>query len=428
MIKRYIILALLGIGMPFFVLAQDQAPPVGGSGGQSGPPPGGQQYGPPPGGQYGGQYGPPPGQQFGPPPGGQFGPPAGGQFGPMQGPMMRGPMMEGGQFGPQQGGEFDQSKMEEQQARQQEQMEKQMKQQEARQLKQIKQGMSQFKRGIAQFKKMVSGFAKQGIAVPAELADALAKADTLFSTIENAQSLEEIMEVQEEMMSIGEVMQEWGPRLGHLQQMPRVIKQAEKELKKLENALKKDQTRARTAKFDISGLVSAFEAEINKLKAILDEVKNLLNSDPEEAMDKLQAEFFEGLGDAWDKDQTIQMIIGFTRGVTQISRQIKTDESMIKKLKRQKLDTAELEALVEQAKEKLAEVQALVKNKDFEPEDFVSVMEELGQLQHEFDEKVEDLTGELEYKPQYQKGPAVNVQIPDFFRQQGRPQEEEKDF
>ncbi len=309
-----------------------------------------------------------------------------------------------------------QKRFEQEQAKYQERFEKERKKQDELQLKKIKKSLDSFGRGLTQFKKMIANLERQGIAVPVALSGALATADNLLKKVLAAKSFEEIDAVQDELTKAGQVIEEWGERLPLLTQVPRVITQADQQLKKLRATLTKDRARAAKARFDVSALLGAFEAKINTLAAARDAARSVAGNDPEAAMEKLQSEFFDGLNDAWDDDETIQRILGFNSGVAQLGRQLQSYATIIKRLARQKKDTAALNDLLRQMKEKLTAVQALIKTKSFNAEDFVTGMEEIGEFQGQFDEKVEELTGVREFAPKLGKGQKIEVTLPEFTR------------
>ncbi|MEK7097437.1 MAG: hypothetical protein AAB906_01155, partial [Patescibacteria group bacterium] len=72
--------------------------------------------------------------------------------------------------------------------------------------------------------------------------------------------------------------------------------------------------------------------------------------DPDEALDRLHEEFFGAMDDMWSGEQVISMSLNIKKGLTQMNRDIKDAEMTIKKLKRQKIDTKDLENLLAQSK------------------------------------------------------------------------------
>ncbi len=80
-------------------------------------------------------------------------------------------------------------------------------------------------------------------------------------------------------------------------------------------------------------------------------------------------------------------------------------QTMIKRLKRQKIDTSELEDLYAQAKAKGEEIIAMIKAKEFDDEETVrSAFDEMENIGQEFESKMRELTGEREQMP-WEKGP-----------------------
>ncbi|MEK7164455.1 MAG: hypothetical protein AAB779_00760, partial [Patescibacteria group bacterium] len=135
-----------------------------------------------------------------------------------------------GQFGQ---GQFNQGPSEADMKRQEEQ-EKRMREQ---QFQQMKRGMSQFARGVTQMTRFAAQaktrLAKQGVALPLELTNALAKAPELLAKLKAASTQEEFEDLMGDMQDIGMIMQEWGPKMGELQRLGGMLSQLNRDVRNM---------------------------------------------------------------------------------------------------------------------------------------------------------------------------------------------------
>lgn len=323
-------------------------------------------------------------------------------------PSMMGPGPEGGQMGPQG-----------QQGPSEEQMQQMEQQRQQQQLKDMKRGLNQFIRSMNSVRKQVTSFRKRGLEIPEELSAALAKVDEIAEKIKNAQTPEEIEEVPDMVEEIVQVVQEWMPKLPRLMAIPRMLKEAEKQITRLERAYASDERKAKNSKIDLSGPLADFRAAIDKQKALLEEIKGQVKDDPEAAMDRLEEEFFGNLDNVWEHERTIQMLLNLKRAITQIPREMKNDERLIKNLKRQKIDTTELEAILAEGKVKFEELKSLLAAKPIDIDAVIEVMEAMMELKQSFGDKVEELTGGNEYMPMMPEPKEFKMNIPQGFMKEG---------
>jgi len=382
-------------------------PPPGGDYQQPGsfqpPPPGEfQQPGmmPPPGGiqQYpsGDQYQQPSGMM--PPPPGEFQQPGG--FQQPEGYQQPGTMGQG-----EQGFDQNQGPSEEQQQKMDEQR-----------LSMMKKGMSQFAKEMKRVKSQVTTFQKKGVTIPDELKDALAKADEVVAKIKDATDPEELQDVMSDFQDSMEVIQEWMQKLPRLAQWPKLVKQAQSQLTKLEKAYTADSKKVTSSKIDLSTNLSDFRTAIDEQKALLEEAKSLKDTDFDSAFDKLTQEFFDNLNNTWENEKMIQTALNLKRSiVTDIPKSLKTASAMITSLKRKKLDTAELTSILNEAKEVFEDVKKFYNAKPMDIDSLLDTMDTMMAKREEFNDKVEELTGQNDYLPQSQIPQQGQMNIPQGF-------------
>ncbi|MBI4122704.1 MAG: hypothetical protein HY462_01770, partial [Parcubacteria group bacterium] len=118
--------------------------------------------------------------------------------------------------------------------------EEEMQRMKEEQFKQMKRGVDQFVRGMTQMKRFVdrakARLSRQGVGIPPELENALAKAPELVAKLKAAKDIEEFEELMGDMQDIGMIMQEWGPRMGDLDRLAGMLSQADRDLRNMSRA------------------------------------------------------------------------------------------------------------------------------------------------------------------------------------------------
>ncbi len=278
-----------------------------------------------------------------------------------------------------------------------EQMQEMEKQQQERMLTGMKKGIGQMEKGLKMFKNQVAKLVKQGVAVPSDITDNLTKIENIIAAVKNAQTWEDAQAAGIEDM--GDLMQDLNDsrqQIEMLTRWPQMKKQMESEVKKLDRELKNAKTiTSRLAKkgIDLSAVYATFEAAVNKLKLVKDEAVGLMQTDVEGAMDLVQNDFFGAVQDVWESQRVIQTMSNLGRFTSDFKRGIKDAERQIKELSRKKIDTAELQDLLNQAKAKGEGVLGLMKSATIDEEMIMAELQMLEDLKGQFEEKMNELIG-----------------------------------
>lgn len=346
--------------------------------------PGGQFHGQPPNGQFPGQ---PPGQFHGQPPGDEF------QGQPPEGGFPGGP-------GGEQDGFFGGQSPEEQ-----EKMDQRREEEEARAnkdcIRNAKEGAAQMKRELKRFEQQIARLTRQKITVPTEVTDLLAQ---LKAHLESAKTIQGCEDLQEFFEPIGEYMQALGEKFELLERcafLPRM----KKEITRMFNFTKRDWSRAqgrskKVKDVDLSELLNrggAIYAQLEEMKnrglAIID--TNTRQCDPEQLED-----LFEMGEQAQDLEQelreiieTIMSVVDAPRQFTILKRERKNYDRQIRGLKRDKVDTATLEACLVQFDQTIARVQTALGIKPLDRDELTDAFAAAWDQNHDCREVAEDLEG-----------------------------------
>jgi len=297
-------------------------------------------------------------------------------------------------------------------------------------LKDMKRGMSQFSRSITMMKKSVAknktALSKCGVNIPEELSNALNSSDSLVAKINDAKTADELDEVVGDIEDISSVMQDWGPKLGDLNRLCQMLKQADRDFKQLDRSLLSYQKK-NTAKMDISEILAEYKTNIESMRQTLIQVKELAKTDAEEALIKLEDDFYGNMDNVRNSEQAISMVLNISQGIRQATSDIKRIDSSIKALKKKKVDTADIEAQAADFKQQIAEIKVMIKSK-FDVDELISKVENAFDTREQITDALQEYgVGNME--PQIKENKSMNVQVnlPDAFKKQAVNEKDSQD-
>lgn len=268
--------------------------------------------------------------------------------------------------------------------------------------------MKRIESSIKTFEKQIQKLTKQKLAVPPTVTESLEKvklaiADIKAGKMDNAQDIFELVQNLDENRNEMEMLARW----------PQTMKEVDRQVKNLENQLKQaKKTTDRLIKkgIDISEIYTQFESAVLKIKQVRDEAKTKIQESAEDAFDLVQNDFFGQMDDVMENQRIIMTMGNFGQFQTDFNRETNNAAQQIKSLKRQKIDTAELENLLAQIKEQGAMIKVLFKAKPLDVDAVVDSLGEVENLGQEFESKVAELTGKEADMP-WEKGPQQFQQI-----------------
>ena len=273
----------------------------------------------------------------------------------------------------------------------------------------MKRGMRGMEQGLKMFKSQVARLAKSKVAVPADVLENIAKLEAIIAQVKTAKTSEEIDAIDfESMQDLMQNMDESRQKLEQLTRWPKTLKDINRQLTQLQREQKRAKSIAnRLGKkgMDVQDLYNSFVDAINKLKSVRDSaVEKMAAGDGEEAFDLIENEFFGQMEDVWQHFRVLMMMSNMGQFNAEFKREMARAQLQINRLKRQKKDTSELEAILQQAKERGQEIQNMIKTKDFDEDTIKDAFDEMENVGQEFDSKLAELTGQEEQMP-WEKGP-----------------------
>jgi chromosome segregation ATPase len=296
-----------------------------------------------------------------------------------------------------------------------------------RRLDDTKRNIKDAERGITQFERQLK---KAGSCVSEEIKEKLAALKASISTIKNAKTWAEVEAAGlEDMGDLFMSLDENRQVLEVCGRWPQMSKEMDKQLKSLNNQLKSAKTittRLSKRNIDISSQFASFEAAVQKMQTVRDEVKELMTSgDAEGAMNLLEENFFGQMDDVMQYSRVIQMMSGVGQFTTEFKKGITQAKTQINKLKKSRIDVTELNEILAEAQSKGNEILAIMKAGNFDADEVISMIEDLEQNRLNFEDKIADLTGtEREIMP-WESGNQIfnRVEMPTFLNAYMRPQE-----
>jgi hypothetical protein len=299
--------------------------------------------------------------------------------------------------------------------------EEEMKKMEEQRFKDMKRGLSQFSNGAKQMKKSLAkvktAINKCGVNLPEELTNALAQTDNLVEKIKAAQTADELDEIISDVQDVGSVMQDWGPRMGDLNRICQMIKQADRDAKQFDRNIKRLEAQVKAnKKVDLSELLAEYKTAVAAQKDVLAQVKELAKTDPDEALAKIEDDFYGNMDNLGNLQMQIDTIINIGRGIKDITRELINFTSQIKALAKKKIDTADLQTLLDTLKTQAEEIKNMIKEK-VEAEELVAKVEEMFDARQQLQDLLQEYDV-IKMIPQIKTGGNFNVKVnlPEAFK------------
>lgn len=261
----------------------------------------------------------------------------------------------------------------------------------------MKKGYNKFLVEMKRVKNQVNLYKKKGVTIPEELQSAIDNINSISEKIKLAQNADELDEVMGEYEDSIDIIREWMPKLPRLAVLPKMTKQADKEVNRALKIYISLEKKVTSSKLEFGNQLAEFKADIEKQSILLAEIKIISKTDPEDALDKLQDEFFPDLDNMWEKQKVIETALNIRKGIGQMALEIKNSQKIIITLKKKKIETSELEGLIKTAKSQLEEIKKLAAAKPIDTDAAIEAVDNLMETKQAFNDKVQELTGETGY-------------------------------
>ncbi len=232
------------------------------------------------------------------------------------------------------------------------------KQLELRALNQIKKNIRLFETQLTVIKKRADALEKQGVSVPSELKEALARGTELIKTIRAATNYDEAQDAVQALQDASQIVNDYLPQLEQLTRLPRIFTLVANEIKKQEATLKRLRASAKRLKVDIESLLTEFENQIAETKNALAEAK-AGNFGDQEPFDYIQTSVVDKLNELLDSANTIQAIANLKQTINTLNAQLTRYETKIKSLEKKKQDMTVARAILDEAKSQLKALKAM---------------------------------------------------------------------
>lgn len=285
-----------------------------------------------------------------------------------------------------------------------EEQERRQAEMDIRRAKQMAQGIE---RGIKNIARSITRIKKQGGTVPPEYESTVSELTAAIATVKSATEMNDAAEAA--LMTLeekGEDIREMGPRLGMLEQFPRIIKEATKQITQAKKQLAKSVARAKAAGIDVSEIKASIESKLAAIEQSIAEAK--ASSDPEEAMESLRENAFEATEDVRDEMMVLENIANASRMIKDADKEIARIEKAGAQVKKKGKDTSTLVQLIAEMKSQLAEIKTMMRQSGNDPEDMFEAFSEGERLHNDAVEELARLRGEATDIDKQFKAPDVS--------------------
>lgn len=261
-------------------------------------------------------------------------------------------------------------------------------------LERMKKGTKGMEKAIKQMEKTIKKVKDAGYTVSAEVEESFQKGKAAVETIKNASDFDTAELAMDDFNSFIDMLDMNMEGLNMLAGFSKILKQADRTYAKLTKLFEKNKKKAQKGDVDLSGVIADIQLEIDVLKAVYDKaVAAAKGGDAELAFTTLEDEYFEHMEDTFQMVGMLEAASQLSKAVKNVEKGIKSAEKNVAKFEKKDFDMSAAKEIINTSRAKLDELKALLKTKDFEPDDAVSILEELEDLRSEFEDAVEEETG-----------------------------------
>lgn len=223
---------------------------------------------------------------------------------------------------------------------QQRQEQEQLKQQQ-RQMEDMKRNAKQMERQVKEFQRMLDKAQKDGLTIPDEIKQNLEKLKSIIDSVKNATTMEEMQNI--DMGEMGNLMQSLEEFRRNVVEANQRMQEMKRNVKNMESGLKMFERQvAALAKKKIT-IPADVQDNINKVKAIINGIKNAKTWDEMEQLD------LESMGDMMndlnESRQQMEMLARWPQTlkqvnseITRLERQLKRDKTVVDRLLKKGID------------------------------------------------------------------------------------------
>lgn len=268
----------------------------------------------------------------------------------------------------------------------------------AQKLDGLKRGMKGMEQGIKMFDRQITQLTKQKVAVPQDVTDNLSKVKDIIAKVKGAKTWDEVEalgvdDLQDLMQNLDDSRQQ----LEIAARWPQTLKQVDKELKNLNSQLKRAKSNvARLAAkgTDLSANLAAFAEAVTKLQAVRDDaVAKMAAGNSQDAFDALQNDFFAQLDDAYQNTRVIELMSNLGRFTSEYKKGVSQAQMAIKRLAKKNIDTSDIQSLLDQMKEKGAEVARLIKAQPLDEDAVMSALQDFQDSAQQLQSSLQEASG-----------------------------------
>jgi hypothetical protein len=225
-------------------------------------------------------------------------------------------------------------------------------------LRDMKKSVRSFERFLIMLESRVKKVEKQGIIVVQSVKDLIVKAKDLIARAKEAKTYDEAKEIMDQMPGLGEELNEALPRLEQLARLPEALKVINRRVAEVERAIKTTTATAKRLKIDAADEIEKMKSLLAEAKEAIAKLKTGSMEDADTFFDYIQESIMEKLNEAFMSSQMIQTVANVKKYTNKVAADLKRFERRIVQLEKKGEDMSEARALLDEAKNYLAELRA----------------------------------------------------------------------
>lgn len=294
-----------------------------------------------------------------------------------------------------------------------EQQQEQQEQQQMQMLKNAQSGLTVMQRMIGGMEKRMASIEKKGGIISAALKSSIQQVKDLMSRAQGASTMDEFQgagleDMRDLMQTINDEMQ----KAEMSTQFPAMLKQAKRILAGQQKILGSAQKKAASLKVSVDSLLASWKSAVDAMSQGVNQAEQSFQAgNTEEAVAALKDNVFDAMQTTNDYRQTFEMIANSQKMLASAGRELASIEKKIASLKKQGKDTADAEAALSNAKDKIQAVKDAIAQASIDPDTLISTIQDAQDAKEELYNEMYDLTGQAQYNQPFQQSvPGLTMQ------------------
>ncbi|MEI6627720.1 MAG: hypothetical protein WCL61_03930, partial [bacterium] len=262
----------------------------------------------------------------------------------------------------------------------------------------LKKAAKSIQNGINLFEKQLNRIVAQGVAIPQDTADTLARVKNLIQALKDGKTFADveaagINDIDELMTKLDSSREQ----LEILARWPKTLKMINQQLTSLDKINVRLQTKMTNLSkkgIDVSDDYAKFTASLDKLKATRDDaITKMAASQSQEAFDTIENTFYDEMDHAYEYQRVIETMANLGGFTSTFKKAVSGAQKQINLLTKKGVDATEMQSMFNIIKAKGNEILATIKGKEFDNNTMTDNLQALEDAKQSFLDKYDELIG-----------------------------------